>query len=86
MHNMQPCLISIVGGDMVRIQGVEKHQPPVVGLSTVNRVVGEVLSHQNHTHVQSSRRRTVSVEPSPGASVYVKVVVHSTFHYQTYFM
>ncbi|KAL5967391.1 Monocarboxylate transporter 1 [Taenia solium] len=59
-------------GDMVRIQGAEKHQPPVVGLSTVNRVVGEVLSHQNHSRVQPSRRRTVSVEPSPGASVYVK--------------
>ncbi|CDI97416.1 monocarboxylate transporter [Echinococcus multilocularis] len=59
-------------GDMVRIQGIEKHQPPMVGLSTVNRVVGEVLSHQDHSHPQSSRRRTVSVEPSPGASVYVK--------------
>ncbi|EUB61045.1 Monocarboxylate transporter [Echinococcus granulosus] len=59
-------------GDMVRIQGIEKHQPPMVGLSTVNRVVGEVLSHQDHSRTQSSRRRTVSVEPSPGASVYVK--------------
>ncbi|VDK36265.1 unnamed protein product [Taenia asiatica] len=67
-------------GDMVRIQGAEKHQPPVVGLSTVNRVVGEVLSHQNHGRVQPSRRRTVSVEPSPGASVYVKVLVYSISH------
>ncbi|VDD80667.1 unnamed protein product [Mesocestoides corti] len=69
-------------GDIPRIDGIHKRQPPVVGLNTVTRVVGEVLLHQNRNRPYS-RRRTVSalnrsppplsVEPSTGASVYVKV-------------
>uniref|UniRef100_A0A5K3ESL7 MFS domain-containing protein n=1 Tax=Mesocestoides corti TaxID=53468 RepID=A0A5K3ESL7_MESCO len=68
-------------GDIPRIDGIHKRQPPVVGLNTVTRVVGEVLLHQNRNRPYS-RRRTVSalnrsppplsVEPSTGASVYVK--------------
>ena len=61
---------------MVRIQGREKHQPPVMGLNTVNRVVEEVLSHQHRSRNQSlSQKWATSVEPSVGASVYVKVSV-----------
>lgn len=54
------------------------HLPPVVDISTVNKVVEDVLGVRNNAkpYKLSKRHRTLSVEPSAGASIYVKVIIN----------
>ncbi|VUZ40663.1 unnamed protein product [Hymenolepis diminuta] len=69
-----PATVQEDQAEMQPMHSSNGHLPLVVDISTVNKVVEDVLGARNNAkpYKLSKRHRTLSVEPSAGASIYVK--------------